>query len=311
MPNITRASAQSLLNKREMSLYDDSRLNALRKLDPAGIARRIGLAREARDRARDLLQRQKLALRAATGSKRGSGGAANQRSKDKVEVLADILSRFKEHAPIARKRASAAAAESKASTRKPAVRKATGAVAKKTGAAKKATTKKKAAPRSASKTTAPGKVATSKKAPGKAASKNPASRKSGTGDVASKKATPGKVAPRKTAQSTGKAATPSDGRGPAKAKAAPKKLTARQALANTRKLLRAKQAEARAPKPWQSIGGSAGAGQVSPDGHQSPEAAVRAAELHEAEMHRPAQLGAISSHVRRAQGRRDNRGGSA
>ncbi len=308
MPNITRASAQSLLNKREMSLYDDSRLNGLRKLDPAGIAKRIGLARETRDRARDLLQRQKLALRAATGSKRGTGGAANQRSKDKVEVLADILARFQEHAPIARKRASVTAADSKASTRKPVVRKAAGSVAKKAGVAKKSTTKKASA-KSASKTTAPTKVATSKKAAGKSAVKTPGSRKAAGGDSARKKATPGKVATGKTAQS--KAATRSDGRVPAKSKTGPKKLTARQALANTHKLLRAKQAEARAPRPWQAIGGSAGAGQVPAEGYQSPEAAVRAAELHEAEIHRPTQLGSISSRVRRAQGRRDNGRGGA
>jgi len=41
--------------------------------------------------SRDLLRRQKLSSRARTGSKRGTSGAANQRSKDKAEVMADKL----------------------------------------------------------------------------------------------------------------------------------------------------------------------------------------------------------------------------
>src|SRR5690606_37196903 len=55
---------------------------------------RIRRARTARDRARDLVQKQRLASRAATGSKRGSSGQANQRSADKAELMADILQRF-------------------------------------------------------------------------------------------------------------------------------------------------------------------------------------------------------------------------
>ena len=95
---ITRAKATSLLNQREMALYDDSRINALRQLDGKGLQSRISRARSARDRARDLVQRQKLSTREATGSKRGNSGMANQRSKDKAELLSDILSRFETRA---------------------------------------------------------------------------------------------------------------------------------------------------------------------------------------------------------------------
>ena len=95
---ITRAKATSLLNQREMALYDDSRINALRQLDSKSLQARISRARTARDRARDLVQRQKLSTRDATGSKRGNSGMANQRSKEKVEILADILTRFENRA---------------------------------------------------------------------------------------------------------------------------------------------------------------------------------------------------------------------
>jgi len=91
---ITRAKASQLLNQKELALYDESRINGLRQLDSRAISTRITRARAARDRARDLVRRQKLSSRADTGSKRGTSGSANQRSKDKAELMADILGRF-------------------------------------------------------------------------------------------------------------------------------------------------------------------------------------------------------------------------
>ena len=91
---ITRAKATTLLNQREMALYDDSRANALRQLDEKALSARITRARAGRDRARDLVQRQTLSSREATGSKRGNSGNANARSKEKAELMADILARF-------------------------------------------------------------------------------------------------------------------------------------------------------------------------------------------------------------------------
>lgn len=130
---ITRHQAQALLTTGEMELFDESRSNPLRKLDAAGLEKRIERSRRARDRARDLVQRQKLASRAATGSKRGTSGLANQRSKDKAALLDDILKRF-EHAltPPAKANATPGAVATTTNTSK--------------STAKKATAKRKKAP---------------------------------------------------------------------------------------------------------------------------------------------------------------------
>ena len=76
----TRAQANELLNKSEMLLYDGSRANALRGLDRAALAARIARARAARDRARDLLQRQRQAAR-ARGEGKSEGIAARTARK--------------------------------------------------------------------------------------------------------------------------------------------------------------------------------------------------------------------------------------
>ena len=154
---ITRAKATQLLNKREMALYDDSRVNALRKLDAKALASRIPRARDARDRARDLLRTQKLSSRARTGSKRGTSGTANQRSKDKAELMADILERFETRA---REAAREARADGKPAAKKTVTRNAA----------------KKAAPaRAAGLRTAPAAGATAKRAAAGTAKKKPAS----------------------------------------------------------------------------------------------------------------------------------------
>ncbi|MBP6798921.1 MAG: hypothetical protein KA124_12555, partial [Luteimonas sp.] len=128
-------------------LYDDSRANALRKLDAKALAARVQRARTARDRARDLLRSQKLASKARTGSKRGTSGTANQRSKDKAEVMADILKRFEAHArEVARKEREAARREpaKKAAPRK-AAKKATATPTARANPAKPAAAPKRAA----------------------------------------------------------------------------------------------------------------------------------------------------------------------
>lgn len=197
---ITRAKAIALLNKGEMQLYDDSRHNPIRRFTAAQLESRVTRARAARDRARDLVRRQKLASRERTGSKRGASGAANQRSKDKVEILADILKRFETRL--------------------------------------------------------------------------------------------------KDVKKSGKATAPAR---PAR------KLTPKQALRRTRKVLEAKQAQARQPRPWQEITGHGG--QVPGDGFQSPGAARRAEELHAGESRLQAIQGSIGARDRINQGKRDSRGG--
>ena len=250
---ITRAKATALLNKGEMQLYDDSRQNALRGFTASQLETRVTRARSARDRSRDLLRRQKLSSRASTGSKRGTSGAANQRSKDKSEVMADILKRFetrlKEAKKIEKEAAKSARPVAKKATKK-AVRK----------VAKKATKKvvKKAAKKTVSK---------------KAAKKT------------TKKAT------KKTAKKTA---------------TAKKKVTPGQALRSTRKVLEAKQEEARQPKPWQDA--TAHGGQVGSDGFQSGAAAHRAEELQAAASRMPAIHGSAGTRGRINQGKRDSKG---
>lgn len=94
---MTRARASALLNQREMALYDDSRANALRQLDDRALQQRINRARNLRDRARDLHQRQALQARQASTGKRGADGNAHARTAGKAELLADILQRFEAH----------------------------------------------------------------------------------------------------------------------------------------------------------------------------------------------------------------------
>ena len=104
----TKAQASKLLNATEMRLYEESRINPLRKFSASQLDRRVERMRALRDKARDQLQRQRLALREATGSKRGERGTANQqRSKDKLALLADMLRRFEGQLKVARKKEAA------------------------------------------------------------------------------------------------------------------------------------------------------------------------------------------------------------
>lgn len=168
---MTRAQAQTLLNVSEMSLYGDSRANGLRGLSAAALAKRVERTRKARDRARDLLQRQRLVSRERTGNKRGASGTANQRSKLKATLLADILKRFEARLKLVQKqeksvKAGAGKRAGKTSTASAVAGKATAkaAPAKRAGkamttpaaAAKAADTKQQRAPAKAARKTATG-----------------------------------------------------------------------------------------------------------------------------------------------------------
>ncbi|MBC7991126.1 MAG: hypothetical protein H7Y19_16300 [Luteimonas sp.] len=87
--------------------------------------------------------------------------------------------------------------------------------------------------------------------------------------------------------------------------AKPRKITPQQALANTRKLLKAKQAHDRQPQPWQTLDPEHG--HVPQSGFQSPEAAQKAEELHAGESRMQAIQGSIGTQDRHAQGKRDSR----
>ena len=139
-----------------------------------------------------------------------------------------------------------------------------------------ATARKPAAKKSARKTA---KKATKQSAK-KAATKRTTSKK-----VAAKRTTAKKTATRRTA--------------------AKKAITPKQALANTRKLLAQKQAQAKATPPWQALDGHHE--QVPHSGFQSDGARVQAEELHAAESRLEGIHGSISTHDRHNQGKRDQR----
>lgn len=125
----TKAQASKLLTVSEMKLFEESRINMLRKFAASQLDRRIERTRALRDKARDQLQRQRVAQRDKTGSKRGTSGEANQqRSKDKAALITDILKRFEGQLKIARKNEKAGvvpkAAPERRATRKAAISKA-------------------------------------------------------------------------------------------------------------------------------------------------------------------------------------------
>lgn len=270
----TRAQASALLNKSEMRLFDDSRANSLRGFDRAALASRVERTRAARDRARDLLKRQRLAAR-KRGEGRDDGIAA--RTARKEALLVELLQRFSDarrEAPVKQ-----AAVKSARKTTKKAAKKAVAkkAVAKKV-AAKKAVTKK---------------AVTKKAVTKKAAAKKAVVR-----------ATPNRAA------DTGATAKKAVARNPAAKKPATRKAARRvspeRALESTRRLLEEKQARARSPQPWQSL--DPVVDHAPQPGYQSPQAASKARELHAGESRMASIHGSSSTRDRYNQGKRDHRG---
>ena len=288
---VTRAKATSLLNATEMGLYDDSRANALRGHSETKLARLVTRARTARDRARDLEKRQRLASRSTTGSKSGRSGQANARTGEKVELLADILKRLEaQHRETAK--AEKAAARDKAKTAKSAAAsgKTKAATAAKPASGKKATTKTSAARTKAG----AGKAAaasTTSKTPSKTA---PAKRTSSSAAPGVK----GKAATKRASKPATKATTK-------KSAAESAGISPKRALANTRKLLAQQEAKAAQPKPWDGLGNE-GTAQSAP-GFQSPKARSRVLELHAGETRQAPIHGSISTRDRKNQGKRDHR----
>lgn len=124
---------------------------------------------------------------------------------------------------------------------------------------------------------------TAKKALGKAAANKAAKR------AAKKTAVVRKAAPRKAVA----------------AKGAARGITPAQALANTRRLLEAKQTHDREAPPWQAL--EARHGTAPQAGFQDEQARDQANELHAAESRMEAIQGAIGTQDRHNQGKRDKR----
>lgn len=303
---ITRAKATRLLNATEMGLYDDSRANSLRGHTDAKLARLITRARTARDRARDLEKRQRLASRTSTGSKSGRGGQANARTGEKAGLLTDILARL-ETRQTDKAKADRAAAKAAAPASKRATKKTATSANRKTrpqqssDAAAPATSTRRAAGTSAARANAAGsraKQATPRSAgAGKAQSPAPGKSRSRTG--ASGASTRQGGAQGATA---GKARTASG----AAAKGTPRApISPARALKNTRTLLAQKAAESGQGRPWEELGAD-GTSQATP-GYQSGRARAQALALHSAEMRQASINGSASTRDRRNQGKRDHR----
>ena len=156
-----------------------------------------------------------------------------------------------------------------------------------TAAKKTAKVAKKSAKKAAARKAAPRKAA-AKKATRKTAAKKTVARKAPARKAAAKKSAARK-APRKAAAK----------------KRATRGITPAQALANTRRLLEAKQAHDREAPPWQAL--EARHGTTPHAGFQDEQARDQANELHAAESRMEAIQGAIGTQDRHNQGKRDKR----
>jgi hypothetical protein len=133
-----RVQVRSLLSDSETPLFESSLGASCKALGPIDLRHSLKRARTLRDKARDLLRKQRLATRARTGSKGGIGGVANERTAEKVTVFEEIIARFEAEAA----RREAPAKESSARRRTPAAAPAMRKAAAGTGKAKTTPAKK-------------------------------------------------------------------------------------------------------------------------------------------------------------------------
>lgn len=90
----TRTEAKKLLTAVELELFDTGRAPALRKLTKPELRKKLERSRKLRDKYHDLFRRQRLAIRAESGSKSGTTGNANQRTRQKEELFAELVGQF-------------------------------------------------------------------------------------------------------------------------------------------------------------------------------------------------------------------------
>jgi len=89
-----RIQAGRLLAASELAVFEASLGETLTALTASKLRAMIKRTRSMRDKAQDLLQRQRVATRGRTGSKDGTTGAANERTAQKLRVLGEALARF-------------------------------------------------------------------------------------------------------------------------------------------------------------------------------------------------------------------------
>lgn len=92
-----RIAEKELLTADEMALFTLSQDSArLTQHSHAQLRDHIARARNLRDRARDMYRRQVGRTRSATGNKRGFSGMANERTRQKGQVLHGVVERLVE-----------------------------------------------------------------------------------------------------------------------------------------------------------------------------------------------------------------------
>jgi hypothetical protein len=89
-----RIQAGRLLAASELAVFNASLGETLTALTASKLRTLVKRARSMRDKAQDLLQRQRVATRGRTGSKDGTTGAANERTEQKLRVLGEALARL-------------------------------------------------------------------------------------------------------------------------------------------------------------------------------------------------------------------------
>lgn len=227
---------------------------------------------------------------------RARKSASAQKTKKAAKKKAPAAKKAAKRQPAAKKAAKKKVLAWKAAVKKAPVKKA---------AVKKAVAKKAVAKRP---------PAATKAAPKKAAAKKVAAQKPAANKTVSKKAAvvvkiPTKAASAPASRTPGPVRRPAPPRvrpaadsGPA---AEPAKISPEQALANTRALLEAKKQHDREPQAWHALDREQS--HTPQPGPQSPEAAAKAEELHQAESRLQAIQGSISTRDRHNQGKRDSR----
>lgn len=90
----TRTEAKKLLTAAELEIFDAGRSTTIGKLTKPELRRNLERSRKLRDKYRDLFRRQRLALRSEVGSKAGTKGSANERTRQKEEIFAEAVARM-------------------------------------------------------------------------------------------------------------------------------------------------------------------------------------------------------------------------
>ena len=112
----TRVTAKKLLTETELEIFDAAKPVEIKKLTKPQLRRALERSRKLRDKYRDLFRRQRLTLRDEVGSKSGTTGDSNERTRQKEELLAEVVVKFE--ARIAQIEAAEDKAFSKANAKK-------------------------------------------------------------------------------------------------------------------------------------------------------------------------------------------------